>query len=380
MKALNQQKTELLRNILFITLGSLLYALNFDLFLEPGGISSGGVSGIAMIIVYAAHPKFLTVGILNAMINIPLFLCGLKKIGRHFFFGSLYSTVLTSVFLDLFARILPVPAVEPLVAALFGGVFMGVSLGLVFLGNASTGGVDIVARLMKLKFRNFPIGKIILCMDLTIAVITGVVYRNFNNTLYSVIAMVVSSMALDRVVYGMDYSKVALIITEKYEAIATAIDSQLDRGVTLLKGQGYYKRQDKMVLLSAVKRKQLAELKELVMDIDPDAFIILQDAHQVLGDGFKPKRRTPPCGISLPACCCSACWPGCPPAARTTAISPSAPTLSRAYLQRRPRSRRSRPRPATAASCAARCSHLSATGRSGARSASRATAAILPPT
>ena len=125
MKALNQQKTELFRNILFITLGSLLYALNFDLFLEPGGISSGGVSGIAMIIVYAAHPKFLTVGILNAMINIPLFLCGLKKIGRHFFFGSLYSTVLTSVFLDLFARILPVPTVEPLVAALFGGVFMG---------------------------------------------------------------------------------------------------------------------------------------------------------------------------------------------------------------------------------------------------------------
>ena len=104
MKALNQQKTELFRNILLITLGSLLYALNFDLFLEPGGISSGGVSGIAMIIVYAAHPKFLTVGILNAMINIPLFLCGLKKIGRHFFFGSLYSTVLTSVFLDLFAR------------------------------------------------------------------------------------------------------------------------------------------------------------------------------------------------------------------------------------------------------------------------------------
>ena len=112
------------------------------------------------------------------------------------------------------------------------------SLGLVFLGNASTGGVDIVARLMKLKFRNFPIGKIILCMDLTIAVITGVVYRDFNNTLYSVIAMVVSSMALDRVVYGMDYSKVALIITEKYEAIATAIDSQLDRGVTPAQGAG----------------------------------------------------------------------------------------------------------------------------------------------
>ena len=164
---------------------------------------------------------------------------------------------------------------------------IGAGLGIVFLAGASTGGVDIVARLLKLKFRNFPIGKILLCMDLCTAVATGIVYKQFNNTLYSVVTLVISSTILDKVVYGMDYSKVALIISDRYEEIARAIDTQLDRGVTLLRGQGYYTRNDKFVILSAVKRKQLAQLKDLVMAIDPSAFIILQDAHQVLGDGFK---------------------------------------------------------------------------------------------
>ena len=144
-----------------------------------------------------------------------------------------------------------------------------------------------MARLLKLKFRNFPIGKLLLCMDLCTAVATGIVYKQFNNTLYSVVTLVLSSIMLDKVVYGMDYPKVALIISDRYEEIARAIDSQLDRGVTLLQGQGFYMRSDKYVLLSAVKRKQLAQLKDLVISIDPSAFIILQDAHQVLGDGFK---------------------------------------------------------------------------------------------
>lgn len=195
--------------------------------------------------------------------------------------------VVTSVGFDLFARILPIPKTEPLVAAIFGGVIIGAGLGIVFIAGASTGGVDIVARLLKLKFRNFPIGKILLCMDLCTAVATGIVYGEFNNTLYSVITLVLSSFVLDKVVYGMDYAKVALIISDRYEEIAQAIDTQLDRGVTLLHGQGFYLRSDKFVLLSAVKRKQLAQLKDLVMSIDPSAFIILQDAHQVLGDGFK---------------------------------------------------------------------------------------------
>lgn len=280
-------KKELIRNLLMVVLGSALFALGFDLFLEPAGINCGGVSGIAMLIVYATKSKWLTVGILSAVINIPLFFFGYRQIGKYFFFGSMLGMAVSSVCFDLFARILPIPVVDPLVACIFGGIMIGGGLGIVFIGGASTGGVDIVARLLKLKFRNFPIGKILLAMDLCTAVATGIVYREFNNTLYSAITLFLSSLVLDKVVYGLDYAKVALIISDKYEEIAVAIDSQLDRGVTLLQGQGFYKRSDKYVLLSAVKRKQLAQLKELVMTIDPNAFIILQDAHQVLGDGFK---------------------------------------------------------------------------------------------
>ncbi len=284
---MKQTKSELIRNILMIFFGSTLFALGFDLFLEPSGISCGGVSGIAMLVVYTTQSKWLTVGLLSAMINIPLFFFGYKQIGKYFFFGSMFGMLISSIGFDLFAKILPVVTMDPLVAAIFGGITIGVGLGVVFLAGASTGGADIVARLLKLKLRNFPIGKLMLCMDLAIAVATGVVYRQFTNTLYSIVTLYLSSIMLDKVVYGFDYAKVALIISDKYEEIAAAIDARLDRGVTLLQGQGFYKRNDKYVLLSAVKRKQLAQLKELVMTIDPAAFIILQDAQQVLGDGFK---------------------------------------------------------------------------------------------
>lgn len=284
---MKQTKSELIRNILMIFFGSTLFALGFDLFLEPSGISCGGVSGIAMLVVYTTQSKWLTVGLLSAMINIPLFFFGYKQIGKYFFFGSMFGMLISSIGFDLFAKILPVVTMDPLVAAVFGGVTIGIGLGVVFLAGASTGGADIVARLLKLKLRNFPIGKLMLCMDLAIAVATGVVYRQFTNTLYSIVTLYLSSIMLDKVVYGFDYAKVALIISDKYEEIAAAIDARLDRGVTLLQGQGFYKRNDKYVLLSAVKRKQLAQLKELVMTIDPAAFIILQDAQQVLGDGFK---------------------------------------------------------------------------------------------
>lgn len=280
------KKTELLRNLAMIVFGCAVFALGFDLFLEPAGFNCGGVSGVAMLINYAVDIPWLTIGVLSAAINLPLFFCGYKKIGKYFFFTSLFGMLCNSVFFDLFALI-PIPKVEPMLAVLFGGVMIGAGLGVVFLAGASTGGIDIVARLLKLKFRNFPIGKIILVFDLCTAVATGIVYHQVSNTLYSAVTLYLSSVVLDKVVYGMDYAKVALIITDKFEEVAYAIDTQLDRGITMLQGQGFYKRKDKYILLSAVKRKQLAQLKELVNSIDPDAFVILQDAHQVLGDGFK---------------------------------------------------------------------------------------------
>lgn len=266
-----------------ILIGCALFALGFDLFLEPNGLNAGGISGIAMIITHVLG--FGTIGAVSVLINLPLFLAGGKKIGMRFFIGSLIGTIFLSVFIDLFTRITP-PVTEPLLGALYGGVLCGAGLGAVFLAQASTGGSDIIVRLLKQKFRNMPIGQLTLGFDLAVAGLTGIVFGNMSNMLYSLIAIFVSSRVIDAVVYRFDYSKVAMIISSHHDQIAHDITAKLERGVTYLYGQGYYSSQDTKVIVTAVKRNQLSELKELVVNIDPNAFIIVQEAHQVLGDGF----------------------------------------------------------------------------------------------
>lgn len=266
-----------------IVLGCAIFALAFDLFLEPNGLTSGGISGLAMIIIHLF--PIGTVGLVTAALNLPLFFVGGKKIGMKFFIGSLLGTIFLSIFLDLFTLI-PVPQVEPLLAALYGGILGGFGLGIVFISNASTGGSDIVVRLLKSRYRNMPIGQISFVFDLVVAALTGIVFKDISNMLYSLIAVFATSQVIDAVVYHFDYSKVALIVSKEHTAIAAAICDTLDRGVTYLYGQGYYSQEDTKVILAAVKRNQLAELKELVVSIDPNAFIIVQEAHQVLGYGF----------------------------------------------------------------------------------------------
>ena len=173
-----------------------------------------------------------------------------------------------------------------LLAALFGGVLIGAGCALTFLGGGSTGGVDILARLLRPQFPGMPIGKLILAMDIITVSLTGLVFGDVNKALYSAVTLYVCSIALDGVVYGLDYSTVALIISDHHEEIAQAIGLELDRGATFLHAEGSYSHAPKKVVLAAVKKQQLAELKELVVRIDPNAFIILQEAHQVLGDGF----------------------------------------------------------------------------------------------
>lgn len=267
-----------------VVVGSAIFALGFDLFLEPNGINVGGMTGLGMVIREMIGVG--TVGLISALLNVPLFLLGFRHLGKKFFFGSLLGLVVSTLFLELFAAI-PVPQVEPLLAALYGGLLTGIGLGLVFLPGASTGGSDIVARLVKRRFREARLGKLMMALDVLIVTLTGVVFHDVNKTLYSVITLYVCSVALDGVLYGLDYSTVALIISERYEEIAAAIDSQLDRGITYLNGKGFYTKKDKVVLLCAVRKRQAGQLKELVSSIDPDAFLILQEAHQVLGNGFK---------------------------------------------------------------------------------------------
>ena len=269
--------------ILSTVVGSAMFALGFALFLQPNDMNPGGISGLAQVIVELLG--FGSVGTLSILINLPLVVLGGVKIGKRFFAGSLLGMLLSSVLID-FLAVIPMAPMEPLLGCLYGGVICGLGLGVVFMSGTSTGGSDILVRLLKLKYRHVPIGQIALYFDVVVVTLTGLVFQDVSKALYTGITVFVTSQVLDAVVYRFDYSKVVLIISSEYEAIAQAIGKKLDRGATFLHAEGSYSHTQTKVVLAAVKKQQIAELKELVVDIDPKAFIIVQEAHQVLGDGF----------------------------------------------------------------------------------------------
>ena len=275
--------------LLMTVIGSAIFGAGYAIFLGPNNLNAGGISGLSAVIVQLVNPNgtipFISVGVLTVLINLPLFAIGGLKIGKKFFFGSLLGLALSSTIMDAWPGVLAL-TLEPLLAALYGGVVTGFGLGLVFMAGTSTGGSDIVVRLVKLKAKNTNIGVIAMAFDVFVVTLTGIVFGNIENALYTGITAFLCSKVIDMVVYGFDNSKTALIITQEYEKIPAAIDAKLGRGSTFLYSQGTYSMQDSKVVLVAVKRQQIAELKELVVEIDPKAFVILQEAHQVLGDGF----------------------------------------------------------------------------------------------
>lgn len=277
-------KLHQIKNLLFIVLGCVSFALGFDLFLQPNHINVGGVSGLSQLITHVTG--FGSVGLWSFLINVPLFLVSIKGVGRKFFLGSLLGMVLTNSFIEAFSRF-SFPVTDPLLACLYGGLLTGFGVGLVFTAGASTGGVDIVARLVRPMLPGLPIGRIMLAIDLVIVGLTGVVFGDINKALYSAVTLWLCDKVLDGVVYGLDYSTVALIVSDRYEVIGKCIGEKLNRGVTLLNGQGFYTGGEKKVLLTALRKRQTPELKQLVTELDPNAFIILQESHQVLGEGFK---------------------------------------------------------------------------------------------
>lgn len=265
-----------------IFFGCVLFGIGFNMFLSPAGLNAGGVSGLGMIFVELF--KVGTVGGFTTVVNIPLFILAAFLLGRRFVVSSFVGMLSLSVAIDLFA-FLPAMDTDPLLCALYGGIFAGGGLGIVFATGGSTGGSDIIIRILKMRWRNIPIGVISTGLDLMVAILTGMV-NGIASTLYSGVAIFITGRVIDMVVYSFDYSKVALIITDRYQEVAGQIAKQLDRGATFLKGEGAYTGKEKKVVLTAVKRQQLAELKSLVVAIDPNAFVIVQEAHQVLGDGF----------------------------------------------------------------------------------------------
>ncbi|MBE6959898.1 MAG: YitT family protein [Ruminococcaceae bacterium] len=266
-----------------IILGSVIFSVGFNLFLGPNDLNAGGISGLAMIVAHLLG--FGSVGTIVIVMNVPLFILGGMKIGKKFLIGSLVGMLAVSISLDTLT-ILPPVRIEPLIEALYGGVICGLGLGIVFSTGGSTGGSDILVRVLKLRWANVPIGTINTIFDFTVAALTGLAFWDISRTLYSGVAIFVTGRIIDAVVYRFDYSKVALIISDKHKAITNVINHDLDRGATYLHGEGSYSHQDKKVILTVVKKQQIAELKRLVVEIDPNAFIVVQEAHQVLGEGF----------------------------------------------------------------------------------------------
>lgn len=276
---------QLLKSYTVITLSCVIYAVGFCWCYQPNSIAYGGVTGVAQII--NAILPWAPIGVTVIILNTPLFLLGWWLLGGHLLVSSLYAMAVSSVILDLLNFSVTFPPMDHMLAAVFGGVTMGLSLGLIFMEGSTTGGTDILARLLKLKLSWLPVSRLVMVVDLAVVILAAVVFRRLESALYGCIALYITSLLMDGVLYGMDNAKVAYIISDRSEMIVHAIIHDLDRGATILQGQGAYSRTDKNVIMCAFKQRQIVGLKRIIREVDPSAFLIVCQAHEVLGDGFR---------------------------------------------------------------------------------------------
>ena len=277
--------TRMVRDYAWIALGSVLYSLSFDWFYVPNQIGFGGLTALGMILNHLSPA--IPIGTVVLVLNIPIFILGWKFLGGHTLVSSLFAMAATSVLVDLIAAIYTFPPMDPMLAAVFGGVSLGASLGMIFSKGATTGGTDLIARLLKLPFAWLPMGKLLLAVDLSMLLAVSIAFRSMESAMYGIISLYISTLVMDGVLYGLDQSKVAYIVTTRPQEIAAEIDRQMDRGATFLHGEGSFSREEKLVLMCAFKQKQIVPLKALVHELDPEAFLIVCDAHEVLGQGFR---------------------------------------------------------------------------------------------
>ncbi|MDD4237594.1 MAG: YitT family protein [Desulfotomaculaceae bacterium] len=269
-----------------VSLGVLLVALGLDMFLIPNKIAAGGVSGIATILHYLVGAP---VGAAILVLNLPLFAMGIYRLGLRFGFRSLYGTITLSLAVDLLAPVLPVPTNDILLASLYGGVLTGLGMGLVFRSRGTTGGTDLAAMILR-TYTGVNIGQLLFLVDGAVVLAAGVAFRSAELAMYALITIFIIAWLIDVVQEGLSYAKAFLIISERSGEIAEAITADLDRGATAWHAQGVYTGARREVLLSVVNRAEVSRLKEIVHGVDPRAFVILADVHEVLGEGFKEYR------------------------------------------------------------------------------------------
>jgi uncharacterized membrane-anchored protein YitT (DUF2179 family) len=273
-----------LKNIIFILIGAAIFAFGLVHFNMQNNLAEGGFTGITLLLyfLFKFDPSYT-----NLLLNIPLFIIGWKLLGRNTFLYTIIGTVSLSVFLWIFQRYqIEMPLNHDLtLAALFAGVFIGIGLGIIFRYGGTTGGVDIIARLVH-KYIGWSMGKTMFLFDAVVITLSTIFYLSYREAMYTLVAVFVGARVIDFMQEGAYAAKGATIISEKHEEIANKILEEMDRGVTLLKGQGYFTKKERNVLYCVVGKNEIVRLKNVIISVDPHAFVAVSDVHDVLGEGF----------------------------------------------------------------------------------------------
>ena len=273
-----------------VTIGAFIMAAGYVYFISPHKIVPGGVFGISIVL----HHLFgLPIGLTALVMNIPLTLIGIKILGPRFGVKTVVGFTLASVFIDVLTRIWgeqPLVADDVLLSSIFGGVLVGLGLGLIFKARATSGGSDIVAMIIG-KYTKMPIGQLLIMIDSCVVIVGLIAFRDWRIPLYSWIVIFITGKVVDLVLEGMSYEKSIFIVTDKYDEIRDKIINDLDRGGTLIKGEGMFKGTEKKIIFTNVSRRELSMLQEYINIVDPDAFMTVINANEILGNGFKSLRE-----------------------------------------------------------------------------------------
>lgn len=281
MEKINVKKAII--DVLGTIIGSAIMAFGISSFLLPNQLSSGGVSGIATITYYFLK---IPMGTMILLLNVPLFIFSAFKIGKEFFIKSIIGTISLSIFVDIFDKYPPITT-DRFLACIYGGVIIGIGTAIILKVGSSTGGTDLIANIIK-KYKSYiSISKYLMIIDMVIIILNILFFRTIEIGLYSVIAIYLYGQLVDIIFEGIYYTKLLFIISDKNEEIAEAIENDVKRGVTGLYGKGMYKKKDKLVLICAASRGDISKIKNVAKNIDDKCFIVVANAREVLGKGFK---------------------------------------------------------------------------------------------
>jgi uncharacterized membrane-anchored protein YitT (DUF2179 family) len=279
----NIDKKRFIKDYIMITIGAIITALSLVILTVPNKIAAGGVSGVATILY---HMFGFKVGIVILVINVPLFLVAIYVLGGRIGIKTLWGIIVLSLTVDILSPILQPLTNEFILASIYGGVLAGVGMGLVFRGGGTTGGTDLIAALTSYFFPHFSIGQGLFLIDGLVIVLAGIVF-DVELALYAAITIFVSTKIIDIIQEGFNITKSVFIISDQSKEIKDEILIKMRRGVTALKGYGGYSGREKDVLMVTINRAEITKIKNLIREIDEDAFVIMNEAHEVLGEGFK---------------------------------------------------------------------------------------------